>query len=92
MQKYVQEKATTTSVTSTFQTGLLLLAWTFLVASWVAIVAAIRSFIIADREYGLLSAGTFLDVGFGYYGLFSLALAAVAVLLAIQGSVASKRK
>lgn len=72
--------------------ALLILAWTLLAASWFGIVAALRSFWIANREYGALSARTFLDAGFGYYGFFAFAMAAVAVLVAGRGRSASKPK
>jgi hypothetical protein len=92
MQKFVQEEKTMTGIASVFRQMLVILAWAFLTTSWFGIVAALRSFVMANRDYGFLKAETFLDAGFGYYGLSAFGAAAVAVLLAARGYAGPKQR
>lgn len=71
---------------------LLILAWFSLLASWFGLAAASKNFIRAIQDYGILDARTFLDAGFGYYGLISFGVASVAVLFAVQGKLKSDKR
>ena len=83
----MQEKTTVNAVSSLYKQFVRMLAWLLLFSSWLCLVSATKSFVTAVQEYGVLNSKTYLDAGFGYYGLFSFGLAAAGVLAAIKGNM-----
>jgi hypothetical protein len=92
MQENMQEKTTMNSVASTYKGMLLTLAWLLLFVSWFFLALASRDFVKAAQDYGVLDARTFLDAGFGYFGLFSFGMTSVAVMFAVKGGLKSDQK
>lgn len=66
-------------------------AWVFLLASWLLLIAASRSALVAVDALGLFDWNVLLDAGFGMYGLLGFGMASVAVLLASSVIDRSKR-
>ena len=83
----MQEKTTMNSVWKAYKGMLFTLAWVFLFISWFTLIIALRNFIEAAQNYGVLDARIFLDAGFGYFGLFSFGLASIAVILAAKSGL-----
>ena len=87
----MQEKETINSVSDIYGRLIRVLAWLLLFVTWAGLVAATKSFLGAAIEHGLFEPKTFLDAGFGYYGLFSFGLAALAVLLGAKRGIIRTR-
>jgi len=88
----MQEEVGMSGVTRTYKGILLLLAWLFLCASWFSLAIASRDFATAVQDYGILDTRTFLDAGFGYFGLLSFGMSSMAVILSVKADLKSNQK
>ncbi len=88
----MQEEVGMSGVAKTYKGVLLLLAWLFLCVSWFGLAIAFKGFVKAVQDYGILDARTFLDAGFGYFGLLSFGMSSIAVMFYVKADCKSNQK
>lgn len=85
----MQEEVGMSGVARAYKGMLLLFAWLFLWASWFGLAIASRYLVTSVQDYGILDTRTFLDAGFGYFGLLSFGMSSMAVIFSVKANFKS---